>query len=238
MMERETPLKRELTRDPVECDAKAPEKQVLKGCWVSVVPLDVARHGQALFNVSHVPEDGPALWEYLPYGPFSGLSEMTPWLEHCAASPDPFFYAILDEAGQPSGMASYLRIAPAAGSIEMGHIWMAPRIQRSRTASEALFLMMRHAFDDLGYRRLEWKCNAVNEASRRAAKRLGFSYEGTFYRNMIVKGRNRDTAWYALLLEDWRGVREGFEAWLDLDNFDENGNQKKSLSDLMPRQQS
>ena len=151
------------------------------------------------------------------------------------ARDDPLFFAIIEQAsGKASGMASYLNIVPDMGCIEIGHIWFAPPLQKTRAATEAIFLMMRHVFDDLGYRRLEWKCNALNEASMRAARRFGFTYEGTFRQHMVVKGRNRDTAWFALLDREWPAVRAAFERWLAPENFDGQGRQRMSLTALMP----
>ncbi len=145
----------------------------------------------------------------------------------------PLFFAVVEQAsGVAAGMASWLNIVPANGTIEIGHIWFAPALQRTRAASEAIFLMMRHAFEELGYRRLEWKCDALNQGSMRAARRFGFSYEGTFRQHMIVKGRNRDTAWFALLDRDWPQQRAAFERWLAPDNFDEDGRQRVALSAL------
>ncbi|MDX1401116.1 MAG: GNAT family protein [Kiloniellales bacterium] len=231
--ENERPHRRLLTRAPVESHAVRPESRQISGRWGSLHPLRPCEQVEDLYALSHTPASGPELWEYLPYGPFADLNEMRSWMDDCAASSDPLFYAIADETGRLSGMASYLRIDPKNGSIEMGHIWLSPAIQKSRSGTEALYLMMRHAFDDLGYRRLEWKCNAMNEASRRAARRFGFRYEGTFYRNMIVKGLNRDTAWYAILLDDWPAIREAFETWLSPENFDDAGRQKQRLSELV-----
>src|SRR6202171_4164758 len=151
------------------------------------------------------PADGaPAIWDYLPYGPFESQEAFTGWLEGRAATDDPLFYALVDhKGGVAQGMASYLRMDLANGVIEIGHIWFAPVMQRTRQATEAIFVLARHAFDDLGYRRLEWKCDSRNATSRRAAERFGFVYEGVFRRHMVVKGRNRDTAWYALTDGDW-----------------------------------
>ena len=150
-----------------------------------------------------------------------------------ARSSDPLFFAIVDPAtGEAAGMASYLNIVPANGCIEIGHIWFAPPLQRTRAATEAIFLLMRHVFDDLRYRRLEWKCDALNAPSRRAAGRFGFTYEGTFRQHMIVKGRNRDTAWFALLDRDWPTVRAAFERWLAPGNFDPGGRQRSALAAL------
>jgi RimJ/RimL family protein N-acetyltransferase len=138
------------------------------------------------------------------------------------------------QSGAAAGMASYLNIVPAMGCIEIGHIWFAPPLQKTRAATEAIFLMIRHAFEDLAYRRVEWKCDSLNEASRRAARRFGFSYEGTFRQHMVVKGRNRDTAWFSLLDREWPRVRKGFERWLAPENFDGEGRQRQSLAALMP----
>jgi RimJ/RimL family protein N-acetyltransferase len=146
-----------------------------------------------------------------------------------ARQDDPLFFAIVDPSGNPIGMASYLRIAPAAGSIEVGHIHYAPALQRTRASTEAMYLMMRRAFDELGYRRYEWKCDDLNAASLRAADRLGFVYEGTFRQHTVYKGRSRDTAWYSIIDKDWPAVRRVFEAWLDPENFDERGRQRTPL---------
>ena len=156
------------------------------------------------------------------------------WLAERAASTDPLFFAVIDrQSGQASGMASYLNIVPDMGCIEIGHIWFAPPLQKTRGGDRGDLLMMRHVFDDLGYRRLEWKCNALNEASMRAARRFGFTYEGTFRQRMVVKGRNRDTAWFSLLDREWPAVRAAFERWLAPANFDAAGRQRTSLSALM-----
>src|SRR4029453_7310933 len=173
---------------------------------------------------------------YLAYGPFADQCAFERWLAERAASIDPLFFAVIDrQSGQASGIASYLNIVPAMGRIEIGHIWFARPLQKTRGATEAIFLMMRHVFDDLGYRRLEWKCNALNEASMRAARRFGFPYEGTFRQHMVVKGRNRDTAWFSLLDREWPSVHEAFERWLAPDNFDRAGRQRTALSGLMPQ---
>jgi len=224
------PLSRHpLSMEPVESAAHAPEPGPLEGRWTRLEPVDPARHGADLYRLSHSPESGPELWDYLGYGPFESEQAMTAWLAGCAASHDPLFHVIYDAQARPAGMSSFLRIDPKNGAIEMGHIWFAPCLQGTREATEAMFLMMRHALGTLAFRRLEWKCNALNEASRRSARRLGFAYEGTFYRHMIVKGRNRDTAWYALLAEEWAPVEKAFEAWLAAENFDPEGRQFRPL---------
>ena len=155
----------------------------------------------------------------------------TEWLTERARSDDPLFYAVVDHAsGQARGMASFMRMAPEHGVIEIGHIWFAPILQRTRQATEAIYLLSRHAFDDLAYRRLEWKCDSLNEPSRRAAERFGFVYEGVFRKHMVVKDRNRDTAWYAMTDSEWPLRRAAFEAWLAPENFDAEGRQRRSLS--------
>ena len=206
----------------------APERRPLAGRYVRLDPVDPVRHAGALFALS---EAMPALWTYMGYGPFADLAAFRTWLEGCAKETDPLFYAVVDGAtGRASGMASYLRITPAMGVIEIGHIWFAPALQKTRQATEAIFLLMRHVFDDLGYRRLEWKCDSLNAASRRAAARFGFSYEGVFRQHMIYKGRNRDTAWFAMTDGDWPAIRAGFEQFLDPGNFDETGAQRSKLA--------
>lgn len=208
-----------------------PERAVLVGTTVRLEPVDPQGHAQALFTASHGPDTDPPLWAYLSIGPFSDREEFTAWLATCAASHDPLFFTVIDRmGGRPSGMVSYLRITPSHGVIEIGNIWFGPALQRTRQATEAIFLLARHAFDDLGYRRLEWKCNALNARSRRAAERFGFRYEGLFRQHMVVKGRNRDTAWFAMLDREWPVIRAAFERWLAPENFDDAGRQRQSLS--------
>jgi RimJ/RimL family protein N-acetyltransferase len=212
---------------------RPPERAPMGGAYARLEPVEVAAHATSLYRLAHARTEDAALWTYLAYGPFADQAAFETWLAERARSSDPLFFAIVDRAaGEAAGMASYLNIVPANGTIEIGHIWFAPSLQRTRGATEAIFLLMRHAFDDLGYRRLEWKCDALNAASRRAAARFGFSYEGTFRQHMIVKGRNRDTAWFALLDRDWPGVRAAFERWLAPANFDAAGRQRASLSAL------
>jgi RimJ/RimL family protein N-acetyltransferase len=195
--------------------------------------IDPERHADELFASSHGVPGGEALWRFLAYGPWTDAATFRSWLRDCAAAHDPIFFAIRDKgSGRACGMASYLNIVPKNGSIEIGHIWLAPALQRTRAATEALFLLMRHTMDDLRYRRLEWKCDALNAPSRRAARRLGFRFEGIFHQHMIVKGRNRDTAWYSIMDHEWPAVRANIAAWLADDNFDAAGRQKRSLSDL------
>ena len=211
--------------------ARVPARESLEGRYGRVVPVDAGRHAHDLFESSHGPGGDPAIWNYLGYGPFPDEASFAAWLAERAASTDPLFFAIIDRAtGRALGMASYLRMVPADGVIEVGHIWYAPALQRTRLATEAIFLMARHAFEVLGNRRFEWKCNARNAPSRRAAIRFGFSFEGLFRQHMIVKGRNRDTAWYAIIDRDWPKIRQAFEAWLDPGNFDAEGRQKHPLA--------
>jgi RimJ/RimL family protein N-acetyltransferase len=166
----------------------------------------------------------------LPDGPFEDFASFDQWARRMAAAPDRVFFAFRDEhTGRLGGMATYFEIHPAAGSLEIGYIWFAPFLQRTRQSTEALFLMLRNAFDNLQYRRVQWRCNALNEKSRAAALRLGFTFEGIFHQHMIVKGRNRDTAWYSILDREWPSVRGNFERWLAPSNFDEQGRQRSSL---------
>jgi RimJ/RimL family protein N-acetyltransferase len=212
--------------------ARVPARSAIDGDLVRLEVLDPERHAVSLFTSSHVPgaED---LWQHLPYGPFADQAEFTAWLEQRAASIDPLFYAVVDwESMRALGMASFLRIKPDHGVIEIGHIWFTPELQRTRKATEAIYLLAKTAFDDLGYRRLEWKCDSLNVPSRRAADRFGFTFEGTFRQHMIVKGRNRDTAWFSMTDGEWPSRKAVFEAWLSPDNFDENGRQRRPLAEL------
>lgn len=216
------------TADP----ARRPRRAPLIGDTVALHPVETA-HADSLYELSHSDTAARTLWNYLPYGPYPDLASFKGRIAECIASGDPLYYSVFDQVSRAyAGMTSYLRIAEAHRVIEIGHIWFAPVLQNSRQSTEALFLMMRHAFDDLGYRRMEWKCNALNSDSRRAARRLGFIFEGIFYRSMIVKGHNRDTAWYSILDEEWPRLRDNFRRWLDPGNFDTDGRQKRSLSDL------
>ena len=210
--------------------ARPPERIVLSGQTVRLEPLDPERHGDDLFAASH---GADATWTYLPYGPFADRSEFTSWLAERAPLDDPLTYAIVDQASAAArGLASLMSIVPEHGVIEVGHIWLSPALQKTRQATEAIYVMARYAFDGLGNRRLEWKCDSLNEGSRRAAERFGFVFEGIFRSHRIVKGRNRDTAWYSITDEEWPSRRAAFEAWLEPDNFDDGGRQRKSLAEL------
>ena len=203
----------------------------MHGRYCRLEPLDVSKHAEQLFASNALDPHG-ANWTYLPYGPFESFADFRSWLEQQSSSNDPLFFAIVDPlSGEAIGVASYLRITPASGSIEVGHLNFSPKLQRTPAATEAMYLMMRHAFE-LGYRRYEWKCNALNEPSRKAALRLGLSFEGIFRQATVSKGRNRDTAWYAAIDKEWPALREAFEQWLSPSNFDAQGEQRVSLSVL------
>lgn len=206
-----------------------PDGQGLIGRYVQLERLDADTHAADLHRAFGTDD---SLWDYLPYGPFGSSARYHRWVKESAGGTDPLFHAIRDlDSGHCGGVAAYLRIAPEAGSIEVGHICLGPELQQSRAATEAMFLMMRWAFD-AGYRRFEWKCDALNQPSRRAAERLGLSYEGTFRQAAVVKGRNRDTAWYSAIDSEWPALREAFAAWLSPANFGPDGQQRERLSDL------
>ena len=209
---------------------EAPSKSVLQGQYCRLVRLDVTAHAADLYR-SFSKDTSQHNWTYLPYGPFEDVESFKAWLDVVAAGNDPLFYTVINEkTGVAVGMASYLRIEPAVGSIEVGHIHFSPLMQRTPIATEAMYLMMNHIFDDLGYRRYEWKCDALNEPSKRAAKRFGFTFEGIFRQCTIYKQRNRDTAWLAIIDSDWSAIKSAFEAWLAPDNFDQHGQQIKPLN--------
>jgi len=208
-------------------------RTTLRGSHVLLRPV-IPDDAEALFALSHLPDGDPAIWTYLPDGPYESTEHLRERLTWAAGSEDPLFFTIVAPPGErPLGLAAYLRIAPEFGVIEIGHIWFGPPLQRTVAATEAIYLLARHAFDELGYRRLEWKCNALNAASRRAAERFGFTFEGVFRKHMIVKGRNRDTAWYAITDDEWPVIKLSFEAWLAEDNFDPQGRQRRSLAELI-----
>jgi RimJ/RimL family protein N-acetyltransferase len=206
----------------------APTRMVLAGRYCRLEPLAL-EHAPGLFEALSADREG-RIWTYMPNGPFASAAAYREWVWTAAQGPDPLHHAILVD-GRPVGTASFLRIAPAAGSIEVGYITYSPALQRTRAATEAMYLMMAWAFD-AGYRRYEWKCNALNAASRRAAQRLGLSYEGVFRQAVVVKGRNRDSAWYAAIDAEWPAIRTAMETWLDPANFDAEGMQRQSLSAL------
>jgi RimJ/RimL family protein N-acetyltransferase len=222
--------------DPVDwAPVSPPSGEPLRGAHVLLRPLDPGADAEPLYTVSHLPDGDPAIWTYLPDGPYESSEALRRSLDWARDAEGFVFYAIEPLAsGRAQGLASYLRIEPDLGTIEIGHIWFAPELQRTTAATEAIFLLARHAFDDLGYRRLEWKCNSLNAPSRRAAQRFGFRFEGVFRNHQVVKGRNRDTAWFAITDGDWPAVRAAFESWLAADNFDAEGVQRRPLGELMP----
>ena len=208
-----------------------PPRDPMVGRTCRVEPLDPAVHARSLCEANALDAEHRN-WTYLPYGPFATFDEYSGWLRGVAAGADPMFHAIVDPAsGEAVGVASYLRIDQAAGSIEVGHINYSPKLQRTIAATEAMYLMMKRAFE-LGYRRYEWKCHALNAASRAAAARLGFSYEGIFRQARVDKGRNRDTAWYAAIDREWPALERAFQRWLDPANFDGEGRQLTTLTAL------
>jgi RimJ/RimL family protein N-acetyltransferase len=205
-----------------------PARTAIEGDRVRLEPLDADRHAADLFASA---QGDDALWDYLPYGPFEDVEALAAHLRAQAASDDPLFFAVV-AGGAAAGIVSYLRIEPVHGCIEIGHIWFGAPLQRTAAATEAIYLLAREAFDGLGNRRFEWKCNAANGRSRRAAERFGFVFEGVFRQHMIVKGANRDTAWYSILDGEWPAVRAAFEAWLAPANFDADGRQRRSLASV------
>lgn len=208
-----------------------PPRVAMQGRFCTLVPLDAERHGAELFSALCRDPDARR-WTYLPYGPFEDRAKFASWTASVVDSDDPLFFTIVDgSTGYASGLASYLRIAPESGSIEVGHLNFSNGLQRKPAATEAMYLMMRNAFE-LGYRRYEWKCDALNGPSRAAALRLGLSYEGTFRQAAIYKGRSRDTAWYAAIDSEWPLLRDALETWLAPDNFDRAGLQRTRLSEL------
>jgi RimJ/RimL family protein N-acetyltransferase len=215
--------------------AARPAPEPLRGTHVLVRPVNAASDAQPLYEASHPPHGDPAIWTYLPDGPYDSPAALRKMLEWAERPPeDCLYYAIVPAGGQrPLGQAAYLRIAPDSGVIEIGHIWLGAGLARTTAATEAICLLLRHAFDELGYRRVEWKCNALNAASRRAAERFGFTFEGVFCRHMVVKGHNRDTAWFAITDRSWPAVSEGFRSWLAGENFDRQGRQRRGLRELI-----
>lgn len=203
----------------------------MSGRYCRVEPLDAARHAADLHAANTLDPTGRA-WTYMNYGPFASLDDYRGWMQSFCTGDDPLFHAIVDAAtGKAVGVASYLRIDAAHGVIEVGHINYSPLLARTRAATEAMHLMMKRAFE-LGYRRYEWKCDALNTPSRAAAQRFGFTFEGIFRQATIYKHRSRDTAWFSIIDAEWPALREAFARWLDPANFDADGRQRERLSDL------
>lgn len=210
----------------------APPRTAMPGRYCTIEPLDAKHHASDLASI-FVHESKDEDWTYLPYGAYRQDADFLAWVDSVESSQDPLFHAVIDNtSGVAVGIASYLRIEPAIGVIEVGHIHFSPRLQKTPAATEAMYLMMKRAFDELDYRRYEWKCDALNAPSRTAAERLGFQFEGIFRQATMYKGRNRDTAWFSILDSEWPQLKERFERWLQPDNFDENGQQKQRLGDI------
>lgn len=209
-----------------------PERKALEGRTVRLEPLSAAKHGDGLYEASSVSDAG-GRFAWLPDYPPKTRAAFQPWLDKVEASEDPLFFAVIDKAsGKVAGRQTLMRIDAANGVIEIGNIYWGPLISRKPQATEAQFLFTKYAFDELGYRRYEWKCNNRNEPSKRAATRFGFKFEGIFRQHLVVKGENRDTAWYSIIDKEWPALRRAYEAWLDPANFDGEGRQKRRLEDF------
>lgn len=220
----ETPLGPVVDAAPRPIPARIPHR----GATVTLEPLDPRKHLDELWAAAGADVD--ASWAYLGYGPFADKAQLRKVLEDFAAGHDPLCFAVRPHTlGTAEGWMTLMEIHPRHAHIEIGHIWLGPRLRKSRAATEAMFLLMRHAMDDLGYRRLTWKCNALNAPSRRAADRLGFTYEGTLRQVLVMKGRSRDTAWFSTLADEWPGRRDAIAAWLEATNFDGTGRALSSL---------
>lgn len=224
------PLSSDAVTTPSSWDV--PARAPLQGRHIRLEPLDPALHAAKLFQAGHGSKEALEVWENLPFGPAPDEATFAAFLQ-VAVKSDWVTFSLRPEGGKPAGMASYLDIQPASGVVEIGGIWFAPELQRTRAGTEALFLLLSHAMDHLHYRRIQWRTDARNEKSRRTARRLGFRFEGIFYNHMIVKGRNRDTAWYSILDHEWPEVREIVESWLDDGNFDPAGAARRSLTAMM-----
>lgn len=222
---------------PVDFTGATPATHtVLRGRHVVLRPIDAEADAPPLYEASHAPTGDPTIWTYLYDGPYPDITAFRAALVEQAARDDCVFFTVTGAGdGRPLGIVSYLAIVPEHGTIEVGNIWFGPALKRTPAATETIYLLARHAFDDLGYRRLEWKCNALNQPSRDAAARFGFRFEGIFLNHRVVKGRNRDTAWFAITEQRWPEVRGAFETWLSPANFAPDGAQRTRLSELTAR---
>lgn len=232
----ELPYPRPLSGAPVTelPSALVPSRTTITGRYVELIPQNAAEHAADLYSAGHDSDEGLRIWDYMNYGPWPSVEAYEATLRAQSSSFDTIFFTIRSlETGKISGQASFLDINPQMGVIEIGHIWFGPELQQTRAATEALYLMIRYAMDDLKYRRMEWRCNAQNNKSRLAAGRLGYRFEGVFYNHMISKGKNRDTSWYSILDDEWPEVRGIIESWLDESNFDVSGKVKTSLNEKM-----
>src|SRR6202034_3945031 len=215
--------------------AKRPERITLQGRWITLAPLAAEKHAEALYEGSNGDAARESVWTYLFDGPYRSRDDFRSNIELKARSADPLFFAVVDNSSERAvGYQTLMRVDPANRLMEVGNIMYTPAMQRTAGATEAQYLFARFVFDELGYRRYEWKCNDLNAPSKRAARRFGFSFEGVFRQHMIVKGRNRDTAWFAMLDGEWPARKAAYACWLKPDNFDEKVRQKTGLSELMP----
>jgi RimJ/RimL family protein N-acetyltransferase len=211
--------------------AKMPNSKNIVGRYCILEPLNKDKHGTKLFEILHA--NSGKSWTYLPYGPFLDLKQFEDWMHQSLEEKDSFFYAILDKkTNEPIGICAYLKINSEHGSIEVGHLNFSHLLQKTALATEAMYLMMKQVFDDLGYRRYEWKCHSMNKPSWQAAERLGFKFEGIFRNHFIIKGHSRDTAWFSIIDDEWPLLKDKLERWLDPINFDEQGKQIKKLQNI------
>jgi RimJ/RimL family protein N-acetyltransferase len=211
----------------------APPRTAMQGRFCRLEPLDLARHARELFDANSLDREGRN-WTYLFAGPFTDFASYRGWLDKVAPGNDPLFHTIIDqETGKGVGVATFMRIDPPNGVIEVGNINYSPLLQRKPAATEAMFLMMRRVFDELGYRRYEWKCDSLNAPSRAAALRLGFKFEGIFRQAVVYKGRSRDTAWFSIIDSEWPALKRAYTQWLAPENFDAQGRQKQKLGTLI-----
>jgi len=212
-----------------------PPRTPMKGRFCTIEPLALA-HADALHAANRLDAEGRN-WTYLFDAPFASAEEYRAWVAKAMKTEDPLFHAIVDADGRPVGVGAFMRIDPAHGVIEIGHLHFSRAMQRTPVATEAIYRMLRRAFDELGYRRVEWKCDSLNAPSRAAALRFGFTYEGLFRQAIVYKGRNRDTTWYSIVDAEWPERRAAYEHWLAPSNFDAEGRQRQKLSAFMPRSQ-
>ncbi len=227
---------RPLSGEPVASPPPAlvPSRIPLPGRLVTLEPQNAELHAEELYAAGHSCDEGLRIWDYMTYGPWPDVSSYKATLRAQSSSFDTVFFTLRsNQTGRACGQASFLDISPQNGVIEIGHIWFGPELQRTAGGTEALYLMLSYAMDELGYRRMQWRCNALNQRSRKAARRLGFRFEGIFYNHLIFKGKNRDTAWYSILDDEWPEVKQKIEAWLNADNFNEDSSMKSSLFEMM-----
>jgi RimJ/RimL family protein N-acetyltransferase len=224
----------QLLGNPVEnwMTCQTPKKIMIQGRHCILEPLEIHKHAQKLLDVLAIDNNGES-WTYLPYGPFNTLNDFEKWLSITLSENDTFLYAILDvKTQEPTGISGYLRITPEHGVIEIGHLHFSAKLKQTAVATEAIYLMLQQALQVYGYRRCEWKCNVLNEPSRKAAERFGFTFEGIFRQHAVFKNHNRDTAWFSIIDSEWPALKAKFEQWLHLDNFDATGKQILKLSEI------